>query len=118
MSKNFLKYKKYVGSVQFDADDRIFHGHVLGINDVIAFEGASVVELEKDFKAAIDDYFETCRKIGKTPEMPFKGAFNIRIDPSLHEVLATGALSEGKTLNAFVKDVLQKAVMEMHLSHS
>jgi len=111
MSKNFLKYKKYLGSVQFDADDRIFHGHVLGINDVIAFEGASVVELEKDFKAAIDDYFETCKKIGKTPEKPFKGAFNLRIDPELHQRLVTGALSEGKTLNAFVKDVLQKVVV-------
>jgi len=35
-----------------------------------------VAELEQDFKAAIDDYFETCRKIGKEPEKPFKGAFN------------------------------------------
>jgi predicted HicB family RNase H-like nuclease len=114
MNKNYLKYKKYVGTVQFDADDRIFHGHVLGINDVISFEGSSVAELEQDFKAAIDDYFETCRKIGKEPEKPFKGAFNLRLDPSLHEILVTGALREGKTLNAFVKDVLEKAVSEMH----
>ena len=118
MSKNFLKYKMYVGSVQFDADDRIFHGRVLGINDVIGFEGSSVVELEQDFKSAIDDYFETCRKIGKEPEKPFKGAFNIRLDPYLHEMLVAGALSEGKTLNAFVKEVLLKAVSEMHLSQS
>ena len=97
MSKNYLKYKKYVGSVQFDADDRIFHGHVLGINDAISFEGSSVEELEQDFKAAIENYFETCRKIGKEPEKPFKGAFNLRLDPSLHELLVAGALSEGKT---------------------
>ncbi|MHB8828357.1 MAG: type II toxin-antitoxin system HicB family antitoxin [Syntrophales bacterium] len=116
MSKNFLKYKKYVGNVQFDADDRIFHGHILGITDVISFEGASVVELEQDFKAAIEDYFETCRKIGKEPEKPFKGAFNLRLDPSLHEMLVAGALSEGKTLNAFVKEVLQKAISETHAS--
>jgi len=118
MSKNYLKYKKYVGTVQFNADDRVFHGHVLGINDVITFEGESVLDLENDFKAAIDDYSETCRKIGKEPEKPFKGAFNLRLDPSLHELLVAGALSQGKTLNAFVKDVLQKAVAEMHVSHS
>ncbi|HOR77756.1 MAG TPA: type II toxin-antitoxin system HicB family antitoxin [Anaerolineaceae bacterium] len=116
MSKNYLKYKKYVGTVQFDADDRIFHGHVLGINDSISFEGSSVEELEQDFKAAIENYLETCRKIGKEPEKPFKGAFNLRLDPSLHEMLVAGALQEGKTLNAFVKDVLKKAVSEMHLS--
>ena len=114
MSKNYLKYKKYIGTVQFDAEDCILHGHVLGINDVISFEGSSVAELEQDFKAAIDDYFETCRKISKEPEKPFKGAFNLRLDPSLHEILVTGALSEGKTLNAFVKDVLQKAFSETH----
>jgi len=118
MSKNYLKYKKYVGTVQFDADDRVFHGHVLGINDIITFEGASVTELEEDFKNAIEDYFETCRKIDKVPEKPFKGAFNLRLDPSLHELLVVGALSQGKTLNAFVKDVLQKAVAEMHVSQS
>ena len=114
MSKNYLKYKKYVGTVQFDAEDYILHGHVLGINDVISFEGSSVAELEQDFKAAIDDYFETCRTIGKEPEKPFKGSFNLRLDPSLHEILVTGALREGKTLNAFVKDVLEKAVSEVH----
>ena len=114
MSKNYLKYKKYVGTVQFDADDLIFHGHVLGINDIISFEGSSVAELEQDFKAAIDDYFETCRKISKEQEKPFKGAFNLRLDPSLHEILVTGAMSEGKTLNAFVKDVIQKAFSETH----
>jgi predicted HicB family RNase H-like nuclease len=110
MSKNFLKYKKYLGTVQFDADDRIFHGHVLGINDSISFEGASVAELEQDFKTAIEDYFETCRKIDKEPEKPFKGAFNLRLDPDLHQRLVTGALIEGKTLNAFVKSVLERAL--------
>ncbi len=114
MSKNYLKYKKYVGSVQFDADDRIFHGQVLGINDTISFEGSSVEELEQDFKAAVEHYVETCRKIGKEPEKPFKGAFNLRLDPSLHEMLVTGALREGKTLNAFVKEVLKKALSEIH----
>ncbi|MBU1966127.1 MAG: type II toxin-antitoxin system HicB family antitoxin [Proteobacteria bacterium] len=114
MSKNYLKYNKYVGTVQLDAEDCILHGHVLGINDVISFEGSSVAELEQDFKAAIDDYFKTCRKIGKEPEKPFKGAFNLRLDPSLHEMLVTGALREGKTLNAFVKDVLERAISEMH----
>ena len=41
-------------------------------------------------------------------------SFNLRLDPSLHEILVTGALREGKTLNAFVKDVLEKAVSEVH----
>jgi len=66
--KNTLKYKGYTGNVNFDADDKIFHGRVLGITDVIGFEGASVSELEKDFREAIDDYLETCQKIGRIPQ--------------------------------------------------
>ena len=96
MSKNYLKYKKYVGTVQFDAKDCILHGHVLGINDVISFEGSSVAELEQDFKAAIDDYFETCRKIGKEPEKPFKGAFNLRLDRLSMRYLLPALCARGK----------------------
>jgi predicted HicB family RNase H-like nuclease len=40
--------------------------------------------------------------------------FFLRLDPSLHDVLVTGALSEGKTLKAFINDVLEKAVSEVH----
>ncbi|QTA86034.1 type II toxin-antitoxin system HicB family antitoxin [Desulfonema magnum] len=69
---NILKYKNYTGSVIFDPDDRIFHGRVLGIGDMIGFEGTSVGELEEDFRNAVDDYLETCREIGKTPEQPPK----------------------------------------------
>jgi predicted HicB family RNase H-like nuclease len=33
--KNVLKYKGYPGTVGFDAHDRIFHGRLMGITDII-----------------------------------------------------------------------------------
>jgi len=66
---NILKHKGYIGSVNFDADDRIFHGRVMGLEDVIGFEGSTVNELEQDFHNAVDDYLETCHEIGKKPEI-------------------------------------------------
>jgi predicted HicB family RNase H-like nuclease len=112
--KNILQYKGYTGSVALDADDKIFHGRVLGVRALIGFEGATVEELEKDFRDGVDDYLDMCAEKGRQPEKPFKGTFNIRLDPSLHQRLVTHATDEGKTLNAFIKDTLEKAVSETH----
>ncbi|NPU86563.1 MAG: type II toxin-antitoxin system HicB family antitoxin [Syntrophaceae bacterium] len=110
--KNILQYKGYTGSVAFDADDKIFHGRVLGIRAIIGFEGTTVEDLEKDFQAGVSDYLNMCAGKGMEPEKPFKGTFNIRIDPSLHQQLVVHAVDEGKTLNAFIRDVLEKAISE------
>jgi len=63
--KNTLKFEGYTGTVVFDSDDRIFHGRLMGIMDMITFEGASVEDLEKDFRSAVDEYLKTCQRIGR-----------------------------------------------------
>lgn len=110
--KNIIQYKGYVGSVAFDPEDKIFYGRVLGIKAIIGFEGTTVADLEKDFLAGVDDYLEMCVEKGIEPEKPFKGTFNIRLDPTLHQRLVVQAMDEGKTLNAFIKEALEKAVSE------
>lgn len=39
---DLLKYKDYYASVHFSAEDEVFFGKVLGIDDLINFEGSSV----------------------------------------------------------------------------
>jgi predicted HicB family RNase H-like nuclease len=55
-----------------------------------------------------------CAEEGTEAEKPFKGTFNIRLDPDLHKQLVVNALDKGMTLNAYVKNVLKKAVFETH----
>ncbi len=112
--KNVLQHKGYAGNVQFDADEMIFHGRVMGLKKAhISYEGKTVDELLKDFKNAVNDYLDMCAEDGIEPEKPFKGSFNLRLDPDLHKRLVVNALNEGKTLNAFVKDVLERAVTKI-----
>jgi len=114
--KNILQYKGYTGNVQFDQDDMLFYGRVMGMKKAhIAYEGKTVDDLVKDFQDGVDDYLDMCTEEGREPEKPFKGTFNIRIDPDLHQKLVTHAMDEGKTLNAFIKDALQRAVSEVHI---
>ncbi len=108
--KNTLKYKGYTGNVNFDAEDKIFHGRVLGITDVIGFEGASVSELEKDFREAIDDYLETCQEIGKEPEKPFSGRFVLRVPSELHCAIALEAKRQNKSINKWITDTCRHKV--------
>jgi len=109
---DILNYKEYYASVHFSAADEVFAGKVLGINDLINFEGTSVSELKKAFKEAVDDYLQTCSKIGKTPEKTYKGSFNVRVSPQLHQEASTFAAIHNITLNEFVKKALSYALKQ------
>ena len=57
---NTIEYKGYIGSVEFSAEDSVFHGKVQGIRALISYEGTNAQELVNDFHNAIDDYLELC----------------------------------------------------------
>ena len=65
---NVLTYKTYSARVEFDAEDKILHGRIAGIRDGVTFHASDVDELQRAFREAVDDYVETCAKIGKTPQ--------------------------------------------------
>ena len=109
--KNALKFKGYTGTVEFDADDRIFHGRLMGLADIITFEGASVSELEKDFRSAVDEYLKTCQEIGRVPEKPFSGRFVVRVPSELHCAIALAAKKDRKSINAWIAEVCQQNVL-------
>ena len=107
---DLLKYKDYTASINYSAEDEVFFGKITGINDLITFEGTSVTELKAAFKDAIEDYLETCKTIGKSPDKAYKGAFNVRVPAGLHKKAALLAQQHQITLNDFVKSALAYAV--------
>ena len=64
---NAMRYHGYSARVEFDAEDRIFVGHIAGVQDIVGFRGASVDELEAAFHEAIDDYLAACKKLEQAP---------------------------------------------------
>ena len=103
---DILQYKNYYASVHFSAVDEVFYGKILGINDLVSFEGFSVKELKKAFEEAVEDYLETCIEIGKMPERTYKGTFNVRVPSELHKEASLFAAVHNITLNQFVKAAL------------
>ncbi|MDR2569411.1 MAG: type II toxin-antitoxin system HicB family antitoxin [Oscillospiraceae bacterium] len=109
-TNNNLRYKEYVGSLEFSEEDAVFHGRVVGIKAMISFEGDSVASITEDFHNAVDEYLEFCVKNNIEPEKPFKGSFNIRIGAELHRKAALIASSQGVSLNTFVESAVRQAV--------
>lgn len=103
---DILQYKGYYASVHFSAEDDVFFGKILGIDDLINFEGASVKELRKAFYEAVDDYIKTCAKMGKEPNKTYKGSFNVRIPTELHKQASIFAAIHNISLNDFIKNAI------------
>ena len=110
---SLMEYKGYHGKVEYSAEERLFHGRVIDIDDTIAFAGASVAELEKTFKDAVDGYVEWCEQIGKTPAREYKGSFNVRISSELHRDAAIAAAESGITLNQFVSEAIKEKLFRL-----
>ena len=102
MISSLMEYEGYHAKIEFDQEDQIFVGHVLGINDSINFHGQSVQELTIEFRNSVNNYVDSCVQMGKEPEREFKGSFNVRIKPEQHKKVALHAANEGITINQFV----------------
>ncbi|MDZ4251929.1 MAG: type II toxin-antitoxin system HicB family antitoxin [Sulfuritalea sp.] len=96
---DILKYKDYEGTAELDMARRVCRGKILFIDDLVTYEAASPVELQTEFEAAVDDYIDTCATLGREPQKPLRGQFNVRIPPALHKAAALRALADNVSLN-------------------
>lgn len=108
--KNTLSYKGFIGSVHFSEEDNVLYGKIECIDDLILYEGTSVTEIRSAFKEAVNDYIEICKQSKKPCLKSFKGSFNVRVKPDLHQKAATLATKKGISLNQFVQKALTQAI--------
>ncbi|OGI00520.1 MAG: hypothetical protein A2Y25_00420 [Candidatus Melainabacteria bacterium GWF2_37_15] len=108
--KNLMEYKGYLGSVEYSEEDDCLLGKIQGIRSLISYEGQTVQELKNDFHAAVDEYLEHCDEVKKEPEKPFKGGFNVRINPELHRAAYVFAQQHETSLNNFVAEAIEEKI--------
>ena len=108
---DILQYKGYYASLHFSSEDDVFYGKLLGIDDLVNFEGASVKELKKAFHEAVEDYLVTCEELGKEPNKTYKGSFNVRVSTDLHKAAAVFAAINNISLNDFVRTAINYALL-------
>jgi predicted HicB family RNase H-like nuclease len=77
-------------------------------HDSITYEGRTIEELENDFKAGIDSYLQGCEELGIKPRKGQNGVLNIRIPLEIHSRIAAYAETNGTSVNAFVRNLIER----------
>lgn len=67
---NIMHYKGFYGSVDASIEDSCLYGKLEHIDDLVNYEGQTVQELEFAFHEAVDDYLDTCHKLGHITQGP------------------------------------------------
>jgi predicted HicB family RNase H-like nuclease len=109
---NIIEYKNYHAKIEYSASDNCLHGKILGIKDLVIFEGVSTEDIILAFQDSVDDYLEFCEKRGIEPSKEFSGHFNIRISSDLHRKLSTIADLKEKSLNSIVLTAIDSFIDE------
>ena len=104
-----MTYKGQTARIEFDERDNILVGRLVGITDLVSFHAESVTELRAVFEEAVDDYIETCEKLGKTPQKTASGKLMLRVPPAVHGAALIAAQATGKSLNQWATEVLKEA---------
>jgi len=107
-----IAHKGYIAKIEFDEDDKVLHGRILGLRDVITFEANSVEGAIAAFEESVDDYLAYCEERNKEPEKPFSGKFNLRIDPDLHRGISLLAAANDISMNSWAIQAIKKAFLE------
>ena len=107
-----IEYKGYTGVFEFDPSIDAFHGRILGLQDVVTFQGRSLDELRREMAESVEDYLELCQEAGREPDRPYRGEFLVRTTPELHRAASVRAQAAGMSLNAWVEATLTSAVRE------
>jgi predicted HicB family RNase H-like nuclease len=107
-----IEYKGYTGIFEFDPSIDAFHGRIIGLQDVVTFQGRSLEELRREMAESVEDYVEFCAEVGKEPERPYRGEFLVRTTPELHRAAANEAEASGMSLNAWVEAAITSVVRE------
>ena len=106
---NTMTHNGYSARVEFDAEDRIFVGHIAGIRDIVGFHGESVDGLEAAFHEAVDDYLAACKKLKQAPDKPYSGRVMLRLPPELHARASAAAQITGISFNQWAARALEHA---------
>ncbi len=113
----YLHYKGYTGTIEPQLEDNSLFGKLAFIRDLVTYEAQTLAELQKEFEYSVDAYLQSCEELGRKPETPFKGSFNVRSSPDIHRQIVLAASQEDMSLNAFVNQAIMEKLARHHATH-
>lgn len=108
---NIMGINGYRAVVQYDPDIDMFRGEFVGLNGGADFYAKDIDGLRKEGEISLRVFLEMCQEEGVEPRKEYSGRFNLRVSPQLHAEIVTRAMSEGKSLNQWVADILDESLL-------
>lgn len=108
-----MQHGGYTARIEYDDEDGLFVGRVLGLRALVDFHGETVAELRKAMQLAVDEYVASCKKRGVKPEKAATGNFALRMPPEVHGAAAVVAEAAGKSLNQLISEAVARMVSDV-----
>jgi predicted HicB family RNase H-like nuclease len=111
---NNMNINGYDAVISYDPEINMFRGEFVGINGGADFYASTVNDLRKEGEISLKAFLEMCAEDGVEPRKHFSGKFNLRVPPVLHQRLAVQAAAHGKSINAWVVELLTERTVQGH----
>jgi predicted HicB family RNase H-like nuclease len=111
---NNMTINGYDAVISYDPEINMFRGEFVGINGGADFYANTVDDLRKEGELSLKAFLEMCVEDGVEPRKQYSGKFNLRVPPVLHQRLATQAAAHGKSINAWIVELLSEGATHHH----
>lgn len=107
---NLMEIDSFRAVIKYDPEIEMFRGEFVGLNGGADFYARDIDNLKREGAISLKVFLEACRERGIEPRKEYSGKFNVRVPSRLHADIASAASADGKSLNQWVVDTLERAV--------
>jgi predicted HicB family RNase H-like nuclease len=105
--KNVMEIKGVKAVIAFDPEINMFRGEFVGLNGGADFYSTDIDGLRHEGETSLKVFLDMCAEDGVSPYRKTSGRLNLRLSQDLYDKAATLAKASGKSLNAWIADVIR-----------
>jgi predicted HicB family RNase H-like nuclease len=105
--KNVMEINGVKAVIAFDPEINMFRGEFVGLNGGADFYSTDIDGLRREGETSLKVFLDMCAEEGVSPYRKTSGRLNLRLSPELYDKAATLAKASGKSVNAWIADVIR-----------
>jgi predicted HicB family RNase H-like nuclease len=104
---NVMEINGVKAVIAFDPEINMFRGEFVGLNGGADFYSTDIDGLRREGETSLKVFLDMCAEDGVCPYRKTSGRINLRLSQELYEKATTLANASGKSLNAWIADVIR-----------
>ena len=105
--KNVMEINGVKAVIAFDPEINMFRGEFVGLNGGADFYSTDIDGLRREGETSLKVFLDMCAEEGVSPYRKTSGRLNLRLSLELYDKAATLAKASGKSVNAWIADVIR-----------